>query len=95
MKISVILGHPNKDSFNHAIANTVVETLLKNGHDVIFHDLYKENFDPITTAQEIRKGASLEKVIEEHCKRLVKQKESSWTPSGPRCYAATLLPLAK
>jgi putative NADPH-quinone reductase len=72
MKISVILGHPNQDSFNHAIANTVVETLLNNGHDVIFHDLYKENFDPITTAQEIRRGASLEKTIEEHCNEIRK-----------------------
>lgn len=70
MKISVILGHPNKDSFNHAIANMVVETLLKSGHDVVFHDLYKENFDPITTGQEIRRGASLEKVIEEHCNEI-------------------------
>ncbi|WP_410508408.1 NAD(P)H-dependent oxidoreductase [Methanosarcina hadiensis] len=72
MKISVILGHPNKDSFNHAIANTIVEALLKNGHDVVFHDLYKENFDPITTAQEIRKGASLEKVVEKHCNEISK-----------------------
>ena len=70
MKISVILGHPNKDSFNHAIANTVVETLLKNGYEVAFHDLYKENFDPVTTAQEIRRGASLEKVVEEHCNEI-------------------------
>ncbi|AKB80399.1 azoreductase [Methanosarcina horonobensis HB-1 = JCM 15518] len=72
MKISVILGHPDKDSFNHAIANTVVETLLNNRHDVIFHDLYKENFDPVTTGQEIRKGASLERVIEEHCNEISK-----------------------
>ena len=27
MKISVILGHPDKESFNHAIAATVVKTL--------------------------------------------------------------------
>lgn len=72
MKISVILGHPDQGSFNHAIANAVVETLLNNGHDVIFHDLYKEKFDPITTGQEIRKGASLEKVIEEHCDEISK-----------------------
>jgi len=70
MKISVILGHPNKESFNHAIANTVVEALLNNGHEVFFHDLYEENFDPITRSQEIPKGASLEKVIERHCKEV-------------------------
>lgn len=66
----VILGHPNKGSFNHAIANTAVETLLNNGHEVFFHDLYEENFDPITSSQEIPKVASLEKVIEKHCNEI-------------------------
>ncbi|NMC87297.1 MAG: NAD(P)H-dependent oxidoreductase, partial [Candidatus Moranbacteria bacterium] len=47
MKISVILAHPNPKSFNHAIAHTAAEALKKNGHKVIFHDLYKEKFDPL------------------------------------------------
>ena len=42
MKISVILAHPDQNSFNHAIARTVVEQLEKNGHSVCFHDLYEE-----------------------------------------------------
>jgi putative NADPH-quinone reductase len=67
MKVLVILGHPKKGSFNHAIANTVVETLLNNGHEVFFHDLYEEKFDPIISSQEIPKGASLEKATEKHC----------------------------
>jgi putative NADPH-quinone reductase len=70
MKVLVILGHPNKGSFNHAIANTVVETLLNNGHEVFFHDLYEENFDPIISSLEIPKGASLERVIETHCNEI-------------------------
>ena len=70
MKVLVILGHPNKESFNHAIAKTVVETLLNNGHEVFFHDLYEENFDPIISSQEIPKGASLEKVIEIYCNEI-------------------------
>jgi putative NADPH-quinone reductase len=72
MKILVILGHPNKESFNHAIANKVVETLLDNGHEVFFHDLYEENFDPIVSIQEIPRGASLEEVIEKHCNEISK-----------------------
>ncbi len=72
MNILVILGHPNKGSFNHAIANTVVETLSNNGHKVFFHDLYDENFDPVISSQEIPKGVSLEKVIEEHCTEISK-----------------------
>jgi NAD(P)H dehydrogenase (quinone) len=70
MRISIILGHPSKESFNHAIANTVVETLLNNGHEVFFHDLYEENFDPLISSSEIPKEASLEKVIEEHCNKI-------------------------
>ena len=64
--------YPNKESFNHAIAKTVVETLLNNGHEVFFHDLYEENFDPIISSQEIPIGASLEKVIEIHCNEINK-----------------------
>ena len=67
MQISVILAHPNKESFNHAIAYTVIETLRQNGHIVLFHDLYEEKFDPILPAEEIPKGASLPPEIKKHC----------------------------
>ncbi|MCC4766868.1 flavodoxin family protein [Methanosarcina sp. DH1] len=70
MNILVILGHPNKGSFNHAIANTVIETLSNNGHEVFFHDLYEEKFDPILPGQEIPKGTSLERIIKEHCNEI-------------------------
>ena len=51
MKISIILAHPDKKSFNHAIAATAIETLKQNGHKVFFHDLYEEKFDPILQAE--------------------------------------------
>lgn len=44
MKVSVISGHPYGGSFNAAIARIVTETLESNGHTVMFHDLYNENF---------------------------------------------------
>jgi len=52
MRISVILGHPEPGSFNHAIAEAAVEALTQNGHDVSFHDLYAERFDPILPGPE-------------------------------------------
>ena len=67
MKISVILGHPHKTSFNHAIAGTVVQTLRCNGHIVRYHDLYEERFDPILPYDEISQDASLDPVIKSHC----------------------------
>ena len=44
MKISVILAHPDRGSFNHAIAQSAIERLKKNGYNVFFHDLYGEDF---------------------------------------------------
>jgi len=66
MKISVILGHPTPGSFNHALAKTAVETLSAFGHEVIFHDLYAENFDPILRTGEISRGAPAPEQIERH-----------------------------
>lgn len=65
MKVSVILGHPYSKSFNHAIAETVVTTLQKNGHKVYFHDLYAEKFNPLVTASDFA-GQSLEEVVQKH-----------------------------
>jgi len=67
MKISVILAHPNKKSFNHAIAATAIETLKQNGHEVFFHDLYEEKFDPILPAEEISRDVALPSEVEKHC----------------------------
>jgi NAD(P)H dehydrogenase (quinone) len=70
MKISVILAHPDRSSFNHAIAQTVVEQLEKNGHGVFFHDLYGEDFDPLLTGKEIPQDAPLPQVISGHCEEI-------------------------
>ena len=70
MKILVILGHPNKASFSHAIATTVVETLRRNGHDVVFHDLYAENYDPMLSAKEIPQDADIPSDIKQYCSEI-------------------------
>ncbi len=70
MIVSVILAHPDKESFNHAIAATAVETLKQNGHDVIFHDLHEENFDPILPFKEFPDDVHLPFEIKKHCKEI-------------------------
>jgi len=70
MKISGILAHPNKKSFNHAIAKTTIETLKQNGHEVFFHDLYEKKFDPILPAGEIKRDFALPSEIEKQCKEI-------------------------
>jgi NAD(P)H dehydrogenase (quinone) len=67
MNVSIILGHPTLDSFNHAICDTAIATLRANGHLVHFHDLYREGFDPVMPSNEIPKDAPLPPAIERHC----------------------------
>jgi NAD(P)H dehydrogenase (quinone) len=70
MKILVVLGHPLPGSFNHALAQTVVATLAESGHDVVFHDLHAEGFDPLMTAAEIPTNGPLTPEIARHCEEL-------------------------
>jgi putative NADPH-quinone reductase len=70
MKVLVILGHQNPDSFCHAIARTAVAELEAAGHEVIFHDLYTEGFDSILPHEEIPKGSTRSPVVQQHCDEL-------------------------
>ncbi len=71
MQISVILAHPDPASFNHAIAQVVIEAIKANGHRVVFHDLYSEKFDPLLGSLEIAKNALLPDIIKQHCEEIV------------------------
>ncbi len=70
MRILLILCHPQPGSFNHAIADRARETLAAAGHQVIFHDLYQEGFDPVLTAPEHRRGVSFDEQVVRHTKEL-------------------------
>ncbi len=54
MNILLILGHPNPCSFNHAVAKTAQDTLKEMGHNVVFHDLYAEKFNPLLEQTEMQ-----------------------------------------
>ena len=70
MRILVILGHQKAGSFCHAIAQTAVEVLRAGGHDVVYHDLYAERFDPILLHEEIPKDAPQNPVVRRHCEEV-------------------------
>lgn len=70
MKISVILAHPIAGSFNHAIASRAVKVLKRSGHDVFFHDLCQERFDPLLTGAEFAREATLPPEIHRHCREI-------------------------
>ena len=67
MKVMVVLGHPNTESFNHAIAAAAVRALEANGHEVLFHDLYAEGFDPVLTQAEYAETEVTDPVIKAQC----------------------------
>jgi putative NADPH-quinone reductase len=70
MKVSVILAHPHPGSFNHAIAAAVMQALRENRHDIVYHDLYAERFDPVLLYEEIPRDAWLDPVISAHCREI-------------------------
>ncbi len=71
MKILVILAHPDENSFNHAIAEVALTTLRESGHQVVFHDLYREEFPPALPSWEISRSASLPPLVSAHINDLV------------------------
>ena len=71
MRVLVILAHPRSNSFNHAIGEAAVHVLEAEGHQVAFHDLYAEGFDPILGWKEIPKGLQIDGTIAMHCRDLV------------------------
>ena len=66
MKISVILGHPYKHSLNADIAEIIVKTLKSSGHDVRFHDLCREHFDPTVPKEELVSGTTRDPLVRLH-----------------------------
>jgi NAD(P)H dehydrogenase (quinone) len=71
MNILLILAHPNNKSFNYAIAETCRMRLIEKDHSVIFHDLYRENFNPVMDNIEIPKNGQIDNCIKKHCDDLI------------------------
>jgi putative NADPH-quinone reductase len=59
----LLLCHPQAGSFNHAVAERARKTLAAAGHEVLFHDLYQEGFDPVLPLPEYRRGVSFDEQV--------------------------------
>ena len=70
MKVLIILGHPDKKSFNHAIAQNCIAELESSGHRVFFHDLYVEKFNPVLQFDE-SEGFTKDENIKMHHDNLI------------------------
>lgn len=72
MNVLVILAHPYNKSINYAIYQKVLSSLENNKHNVISHDLYAEEFDPVLKGYEAASnGPPQDPIIKSHGKDLV------------------------
>ncbi|MGY3765606.1 NAD(P)H-dependent oxidoreductase [Vagococcus vulneris] len=53
MKTTIIIDHPWKGSYNHAILNSLKKKLEKNNSDYNVIDLCKDNFNPMMQIEEL------------------------------------------
>jgi len=69
MNTTIIFAHPYQQSYNKAILDKVVQTLTTNKHDYTIIDLYKDDFNPILTEEELsvyNQGKSLDPLVEKY-----------------------------
>lgn len=71
MQVYVLIAHQREDSFCHGITDTAIETLKAAGHTVVYHDLYKEGFEPILEDGEIPPDVELPPEIEQHVEEIL------------------------
>jgi len=67
MKVSIILAHPTKESFNHAIAEAAEKFFEDRRDEIYFHDLYSENFNPVLPIEEVSKNGKVDPAIQKYC----------------------------
>jgi NAD(P)H dehydrogenase (quinone) len=65
--VTLVLAHPDSASFNHALAAAVRDALTEAGHEVSYHDLYAEGFDPVLPGAEIASVCDLPTGIARWC----------------------------
>ena len=71
MNLLVLLAHPRRGSFNHAIAEAAARALCTAGHRIVLHDLCEEQFPADIPAEEMSADGHLPPLIAQHCKELV------------------------
>jgi NAD(P)H dehydrogenase (quinone) len=64
MRHLIIYAHPNENSLNHNLLQTVIENLTSENHEVIVRDLNKINFNPVLSLEDIE-GQRMGKVSDD------------------------------
>ena len=71
MKATVLLAHPYRRSFNHAIYERINESLKGAGVPSFSHDLYAEGFDPVLTVGELGKEPTDDTLVRRYAEELM------------------------
>lgn len=64
MKNLIIYAHPNSASLNHFFKQTVVESLLQSGQEVVVRDLNEISFNPVLSLEDMN-GQRMGKVTDD------------------------------
>lgn len=64
MRHLIIYAHPNENSLNHHLLNTVIETLQFRNEEVVVRDLYTLGFDPVLSLDDMQ-GQRMGKVSDD------------------------------
>jgi NAD(P)H dehydrogenase (quinone) len=70
MQVPIVLAHPKRKSYNHALAERARTSLEQIGHAGILHDLYREGFDPVLTEQELARKYSFDPTVQAYTEEL-------------------------
>lgn len=72
MRIVLLLAHPDPGSLNHALAAAAAAEARALGHEVLFHDLYRERFPPLLPAREVGRDGPVDPLVARHCREAAK-----------------------
>ncbi|MDH5031963.1 NAD(P)H-dependent oxidoreductase [Chryseobacterium cucumeris] len=64
MRHLIIYAHPNENSLNHHLLNTVIETLQYHNEEIIVRDLYDIGFNPVLSLNDMQ-GQRMGKVSDD------------------------------
>lgn len=64
MKHLIIYTHPNENSLNHHLLQTVIESLESEKHEIVIRDLNKINFNPVLSLEDMQ-GQRMGKVSDD------------------------------
>jgi len=64
MRHLIIYAHPNENSLNHQLLNTVIETLESRNQEIVVRDLYATGFDPVLSLADMQ-GQRMGKVADD------------------------------